>query len=941
MAQPLNAHELRSAIECGAFDPDFYLAHNPDVARSGRDPLGHYLAWGQKEGRRPSRDFCPSEYLMANPDLAETVQDGFAHYIRFGWREGRPRSPAEAFGRTPKSTSAKPVFTSAPPPPAEATLGASPALRRKEIEESGLFDPNFYRNLIPWLDGRVDPLNHYLSSGHRAFLDPSRDFSASEYYALHPDVRRAGVNALLHYLDHGRRENRRLTFTARDEHKARTGSFATGAEPQEEVSLESMRGAAYLFRHRFVLEKTSSLEQANRAIDVLAHNPCRLKIESQTPDASIVIPVYGQLQVLLNCLDSLAAQTSRYTAEVIVVDDASPTSSRVAEVARIPWLRYLAQQKNTGFVGACNFGAAAARGKHIVLLNNDTRVVAHWLDELIGSFSLFPKAGLVGSKLINDDETLQEAGGIVWQNGEVWNFGRGDYAFRPQYCYARKVDYCSAASIAVTTESWRKVGGFDEIYAPAYCEDTDLAFRLREAGYETWLQPLSLVIHYEGKSHGKDLTTGIKAGQVKNLETFYARWSTQLKHRRTAMTETYADADSVRPQRILVLDAMVPTPDRDSGSVTTIEMIRLLMDMKWNVSFAPGTHEFAGEYTKSLQRRGIEVLIGPCIGNVDDIIETRPNIYDAILAFRCESLIDCVDKLRAAYPKAPIVFHTMDLHYLRLSRKAEITRNRSLQFEAELMKDKELELIAKSDCAIVVSSSERDLIGSEIPGAPVVVYPYTIDVKRSCRRFEDRRHLCFIGGFKHEPNVDAVLHFMHDIWPLLAPHLPVDAKLLIVGPDAPLAIRDLASDRVEVTGHIHDLDGILDTCRLSIVPLRYGAGIKGKLVRTLARGLPSVTSTVAVEGMGLEPGRQVLVADDPPTFAEATLRVFRDEETWHRLQEEGYAFAESCYSRERSLQLCEHIFEIACETWISRRRAARRKRLAELLTENNPIGKLP
>ena len=545
-----------------------------------------------------------------------------------------------------------------------------------------------------------------------------------------------------------------------------------------------------------------------------------------------------------------------------------PPRAGMEAVAAIPWIRYLRREKNRGFVGSCNFAAAKARGKYLLFLNNDTRVLPGWLDELIGSFDLFPKAGLVGSKLINADGSLQEAGGIVWRDGTVWNYGRGEFPERPEFCYARRADYCSGASIAVLASAWEEVGGFDFFYAPAYCEDLDLAFKLRRAGYEVWFQPLSLVIHYEGRSHGRDETIGIKAYQVRNLKTFYQRWRDTLAEHGLAHPFPHSEADRTRRQRVLVMDATTPTPDRDSGSVNTVELMRIFLHMGWHVAFVPRNHAFAGDYTRALQRIGVEPMIAPCISHLGDLFHNRPQLYDAVIAFRLELLDDCYDKLRAAYPKARLIFHDIDLHHLRLKRRAEMTGDLALRLESEIIKDRELELFARCDCSVVVTEAEKATIQEQLPVENIVVYPYTIDVRRSERPFRQRRHLCFIGGYVHDPNVDAVLYFVREIWPLVRSELPEDAKFLIVGPGAPESLKSLAAEDIVVTGHVADLGEVMDDCRLSVVPLRYGAGIKGKLVRSLAYGLPSVASSLAVEGMQLTDGREVLVADEPATVCQ-------------------------------------------------------------------------
>lgn len=256
--------------------------------------------------------------------------------------------------------------------------------------------------------------------------------------------------------------------------------------PDDPAILEAHAGAAFLRRFDLTGEDAAFAAAALRA----SGNRLPQPTPGAAPEVSVVIPVHGQLGYTLNGLAALFAHATRHSVEVIVVDDASPDRSAAvlgALATGVAGVSVLPLTRNLGFLGACNAGAATARGRILVLLNNDTRVVAGWLDALVDSFSLFPQAGLVGSKLLYPDGVLQEAGGIIWRDGSAWNYGREDDPDRPQYCHARQVDYVSAASVALPRALWRELGGFDPHFAPAYGEDSDLGLRVRAAGRNTFL----------------------------------------------------------------------------------------------------------------------------------------------------------------------------------------------------------------------------------------------------------------------------------------------------------------------------------------------------------------------------------------------------------------------------------------------------------------------
>ena len=258
------------------------------------------------------------------------------------------------------------------------------------------------------------------------------------------------------------------------------------------------------------------------------------------PVVSVIVPTYGQIEFTLRCLVSVAGNTPDVPIEVIVVDDAWPgkgstddpvhavrqdARKRPADADRRPLelvrgIRLIRNETNLGYLRSCNRAAAAARGRYLYLLNNDTQVLSGWLDPMLRLLAERPDVGAVGAKLLYPDGSLQEAGGIIWRDASGWNFGRQDDASKPMYNYVREVDYCSGAALMVRRSEFLGLGGFDERYAPAYFEDTDLSFRLRRMGLKTLYQPAARVVHFEGVSHGRDVAVGVKSYQMANRRRF-------------------------------------------------------------------------------------------------------------------------------------------------------------------------------------------------------------------------------------------------------------------------------------------------------------------------------------------------------------------------------------------------------------------------------------
>ncbi len=657
--------------------------------------------------------------------------------------------------------------------------------------------------------------------------------------------------------------------------------------------LEGRAGAAFL--DEFLL----LTEAPDYAGAVAAINALRPESEPHVkPDASLIIPVYGQLGYTLNCLHSLSTQKSRYTAEIIIIDDVSPDASGDI-LPQINGIRYFRQEKNAGFGASCNEGATHAWGRHIVLLNNDTRVVPGWLDGLLDGFTRWRNAGLVGSKLFYPDGSLQEAGGIIWRDGSVWNYGRNDDPNRPAYSYARQVDYISGCAIAIPADVWRQLGGFDHLFRPAYAEDADLAFRIRAAGREVWLQPQSRVVHYEGKTSGTDIAAGTKSYQTRNAKKFFARWRETLQTHRFNGDAPYLERERGVQKRLLVVDVSTPTPDQDAGSVQTVMALRTAIALGYKTYFVPlDNWLFQPGYTTDLQAMGVECAYAPYELGFEAYMERHGALFDAVLVYRQNVLETCIESIRAFAPQAALLFHVADLHYLRMARGAALDENPVLLEAATLMKDREIALVGQADCTITHSSAEQAILHSEAPGAQVVIWPLMFEHFGTSNPFEARQNFCFLGGYRHPPNVDAAIHFVQDIWPLIHEKLP-EASCILAGSYPPDEILALASDNVIVTGQVPDLRDIFDPARVFMSPLRVGAGAKGKIVSALAYGLPVVTTSIGAEGMPLRDREHILVADGPVAFAAACLALYDDAALWARLSANGQDFVK----RELSMEM--------------------------------------
>jgi len=613
-------------------------------------------------------------------------------------------------------------------------------------------------------------------------------------------------------------------------------------------------------------------------------------------EISIVIPVYNQFHFTLACLASLQRDQGPERFEVILVDDCS--SDATAEMtAKIPGLVYVRNESNRGFIASCNHGAEKARGEFIVFLNNDTEVTPGWLGALRETFDSEPEAGLVGSKLVFPDGRLQEAGGIIWRDASGWNRGKWQDASKPEFNYLREVDYCSAASVMIPKSLFQTLGGFDSKYAPCYYEDTDLAFRVRRHGLKVFYQPASEVIHYEGATGGTDLSSGAKKYQAINRETFLKTWAAELAEKPENGDITSYEQLKPGQKRILVIDHHVPMPDRDSGSVRMSQILKILHRLGHRVTFLPDNMADVPPYGRELQKRGIEVIHHPHAKTVRQYLEREGGKFDIVILSRCDFARKHVKDVQAYAPQSRLIFDTVDLHFVRTNREAELTQDEEIQLNARETEARECELIDQTDETWVVSECERQIVLSKRPDKSVEVVSNIVDVPGSTTPFSLRRDFLFIGSFLHPPNTDAVVYFMREIYPLVQPRLP-EANFYIIGDKAPPEVIAFATEKVIVAGMQPDVRPYFESVKLSIAPLRWGAGVKGKVNQSMAFGVPVVGTSIAVEGMSLTNREQILVADTPQDFADALVEVYESEELWERISKSGIEKTKADYSIE-------------------------------------------
>lgn len=623
-------------------------------------------------------------------------------------------------------------------------------------------------------------------------------------------------------------------------------------------------------------------------------NLSKLNIEIpiiKNPIVSIIIPVYNHLDYTYNCLKSLQlAISDKYAYEIIVVDDCSTDETALFFANNVKGVTYFRNENNKGFLLSSNQGAELAKGKFICFLNNDVQVKSNWLEYLIDTFE-DETVGLVGSKLIYANGMLQEAGGIVFNDANAANYGRYDDIESPSYNYARETDYCSGASIMLLKEDFEKLGNFDLRYTPAYYEDTDLCFAVRHIlDKKVIYQPFSEVIHFEGISSGTDVEKHpVKKYQSINKLKFYEKWANQLVNYpsfndfKTALHKFYIN------KIVLIIDDTIPEPDKDSGSVRLTHIIDILKSIGYHIIFMPNDGNKKEKYFERLASIGVEVLYKfPNRNGMISMLQKR--LPDVNIAWICKPQNNMVFEHIVNDEKLVRVYDTIDLHFLRIEREAELKNDQLLVAEAKKIKEREIEYAKASDVTIAITNDEKLILNNE--GIENVVVIPNIHVNKnnqtSNASFNDRNGILFIGGYVHTPNTDAAKWLIEKIMPLVWKVNP-DMHVTLLGSNPNNDILALKSKNVSVPGYVEDVSEYFNRSKIFVAPLRYGAGMKGKIGQSLSYGLPVITTSIGAEGMELVNETDFLLANLEEEFAKRISILYNDEELWFKLSKASLA----------------------------------------------------
>lgn len=891
------------------FDESYYVQRYGDVRNaihqgefiSGFD---HYRKIGYKD-RDPHWLFCEEYYLNRYSDVAralvnETVfSNGYDHYIQCGDQEFRSGSwffdPLEYLKSLANGDIKRPFdhYTRNP----------------KTDFDNLYFDRNWYAETYPEIfpelkEGRWNSFLHqYLTNNDSKLYNPSQYFSEEFYIESNPDLVepvKSGrfFNAYEHFLLYGIQERRRphsdidlerfyhkpyiqnLLFNGRIPNVFAGWCQFDGKIPEVDKTLE-----------RTEVETKFSFEKKSAS---LAINAARSKLDFsfKQPDISVIMVLHNNFDMTLNALTALRA-AYRHEVQLILADSGSDDETCHIEhyVYGATILRF---EGNVAFIRACNAAAQQVRAPYVLFLNNDTEILLGSIEAAISRFRRDPEVGVIGGKLIRTNGLLQEAGAIIYRDGSVAGYMRGASPDAPEANFVRRVDFCSGAALFTRTELFRKIGGFNEDYIPAYYEETDYCVNVWKSGYDVIYDPSITAIHYEyGSSSAKNGTGYIN----RNRLIFNLKHSDFLSKKIVKSKQNTNLARSVRKQdskRILFIEDRVPLKSYGSGFSRSHDIITTMSQMGHEVTVFPVFKPVVS--AKRLYNAfpdSVEIIWDQDINDLEAFFSLRAGLYDTIWICRTQNvrrLVPIIEKISHLMPSAEIVADTEAVSAVReeqYDRLVGIPDNQRSPLAERLRSEFECLLIATK--IVAVNDYDASLLKKN-GFTNVSVLGHVQISKPTPKPWEERFNLLFIGAIHdyNSPNYDAVLWLTTVLWPKIQRFLPEKAHLIIAGYlGTGISFTALPQgERIVYLGEIDDLTTLYNEARFFIAPTRYAAGIPYKLYEAAAYGLPAIASDVLCKQISWIAGSEIIQIKlcNIEDVCELMLKLYYNKKLWEELK---------------------------------------------------------
>lgn len=699
------------------------------------------------------------------------------------------------------------------------------------IEKSKLFDKEWYLDHNPDVKkAGIDPIIHYLSIGWKEHRECTPYFYGNQYLKMYPDVLEAGMNPLVHWELYGKKEGR-VYF-------------------DKEIKQSKL------------CEKKTIEKDFYKELGTIP-NKIKLPI-CDVPLISIILVINNKYEEMKRCLYSILKSEEILPYEIILVEDNSNIlSDKILE--NIDNARIIKNEVKKSVVENYNAAVKLAQGKYVYFIESNAIVQKKWLSQLFKIFSTCKNTGIVSSIILRPDGYILENGVQVFNNLIRKCAGGNPKEWRFSYC--RQVDYISPSSMLMSKELFEKMNGFLPMLSSAGAA-IDLCLSLQKVGYAVYVQPKSKVIC--SNQENAHLYRNEMVMLREKWQAFYTS--------RTSFAGTKDTSSIKRKPAILFIDDHFPQYDKHAGGKTIFQFIQMCLAKGFNVKFAATECCMEMPYFDDLTDMGVEIIQKELINGW---IEQHYGLLDYIFVSRPMVAIKFMLK-NIRYRGIKVLYYGHDLHHLRMLRETAFNKDITPENIAR-MRQLEKNIISLSDVALYPSTVEKEYLEKEYKFKNIeVITPYLYDFKNmpSHQDFVNSKDILFIGS-AHRPNWDGIKWFINEVLPLVKHKIP-NIKLNIVGSCLKDEIYELESENIKVLGFLKEdeLEELYGQTKLSIAPLRFGAGIKGKVIDAFYHQVPVISTSVGAEGIP-KADKILSIADTPEEFAKKIIQLYTNEKLWN------------------------------------------------------------
>lgn len=630
---------------------------------------------------------------------------------------------------------------------------------------------------------------------------------------------------------------------------------------------------------------------------------------------TIVIPAFNNFYEVATCIESIYSFASKSHFKIIIADDASPDVSYSA-LGLLPGITLIRSGTNSGYIGNVNGATSSINTEFLLTLNQDVIVCPGWLDELVLEADRNPDVGIVGPRIMDKQFKILEAGGIIFQHAQAAHRGRGATPEDDKYNFSCDVDYVSGCAMLVRTALWHRLGGLDTQYAPAYYDDVDICLRARKNDWLVRYAPLSCIVHFEGTSMGVNEhdSSSLKHFQVINREKI-AKNHTELNGHTSIDHLPRVDSHCLKRSTVACVFESVPFADRDGGAVDFVLFVDYLLELGYTVSalFLRGV---APEDTANWRSLGIQ-----CVHLDTDLGRHLLEMSNLIVSFGTMVGIRLA-KEDLAHKKW--IHHTSDCATRRLEAMNELFKTQKdvspeasrwflgLPRDVPQMWQIEKPILELPSTTLFVTPHDLEYAQQNGANGNFVHFPILKGGPDSHSVPEPLQELTvgFVGSFLHSPNPDAVEYFLRDMWENIHQAVP-GSRFLIWGSN--INDKQIAQwskiPGVEVRGWFATWDEVVAQTRVLVSPLRFGAGMKHKVVSTYIYGRPVVGTCTSFEGFDIHHLGQNVMTDDPQLMTNSLIEILQSDSAWTDALKAGLLGMGDEFARSREIERVRNLVD--------------------------------